>query len=168
MSKGKVDTAIFRAWSKCTVLGCSGDKHSQKHVQTAPTTAWLEALTRHTGSLVWLQRKMSDQSYRINKSDNVRTKARQRPGSLASVSPLINPSVTWLCNTLKCSWESLTVTSGRAFTNFAHLSLTKFSPCHNSHFVLHFSDDIFSVLGCVSLTTPCFSTCTCYLTSKSL
>lgn len=55
-------------------------------------------------SVVWLQRTVSDQSYRINTSDNVRMKARQRPRSLASVSPLINLSVTWLCNTLKCSW----------------------------------------------------------------
>lgn len=78
--------------------GVRGDKHSQKHVQTAPSTAWLEALTYHTSlqmcSVFWLQRTVSDQSYRINKSDNGRIKGRQRPRSLASVSPLINLSYT--------------------------------------------------------------------------
>lgn len=96
-------------------------------------TAWLEALTRHTSvcvcSVVWLQRTVSDQSYRINKSDNVRMKARERPRSLASVSPLINLRVIHGCPTSSnVPRESLTVTSGRAFTDSAHLSLTKFFP----------------------------------------
>lgn len=43
----EVDDALFRAWSKGTVLECS-DRHAQNHVQNAPPITWLETLTKYT------------------------------------------------------------------------------------------------------------------------